>query len=344
MVPLSNLITALAVVRNRVPRMKASFHLPLCPKSQSLRGQELGASTTYSFSGSLIGLFSAPFLTPFFVSASFTDTSISGLSVSLLSSSVAPSYMLFFSSSSLIREMEFTLLVTGDLASSLISTFSKVLLVGLDLYVHEKRRGSALAAYFGFADEISNRLLRHKLEGCVLSSVLALVMIPLVRTLMVVEGKVLNDFPRFIGIIIVEFAADGVVNFALKMKGYMIIKNLDLKPTIDDIIPEFCGPSWWKELIKETSSKIIPCGAFFPCFHRQVQVSPQVLGNPRGVGFDPQTGVHEMSIRFAPTGWCRIKEVPHCSLRGDNGILVALVARFGVVSKSTDMILGSHGG
>ncbi|GKD07993.1 hypothetical protein Tco_1187678, partial [Tanacetum coccineum] len=27
-----------------------------------------------------------------------------------------------------------------------------------------------------------------------------------------------------------------------------------------DIIAEFCGPSRWKELSKETSSKILPCG------------------------------------------------------------------------------------
>nr|GEY69525.1 hypothetical protein [Tanacetum cinerariifolium] len=27
-----------------------------------------------------------------------------------------------------------------------------------------------------------------------------------------------------------------------------------------DIIAKFCGPSQWKELSKETSSKILPCG------------------------------------------------------------------------------------
>ncbi|GKF55942.1 hypothetical protein Tco_0166282, partial [Tanacetum coccineum] len=27
-----------------------------------------------------------------------------------------------------------------------------------------------------------------------------------------------------------------------------------------DIIAEFCGPSWWKELSKESSTKILPCG------------------------------------------------------------------------------------
>ncbi|GJY31451.1 hypothetical protein Tco_0414946 [Tanacetum coccineum] len=38
----------------------------------------------------------------------------------------------------------------------------------------------------------------------------------------------------------------------------MVIKNLDLKPK--DIIAEFYGPSWWKELSKESGSKILPCG------------------------------------------------------------------------------------
>ncbi|GJU45017.1 hypothetical protein Tco_1202283, partial [Tanacetum coccineum] len=78
---------------------------------------------------------------------------------------------------------------------------------------------------------------------------------------MVVEGEVLNDFPRFVGVLIAEFAASGVVNLALKMKGYMIIENLDLKLMIyADIVAKFCGPSWWKELSKESGSKILPRG------------------------------------------------------------------------------------
>nr|GEZ12233.1 hypothetical protein [Tanacetum cinerariifolium] len=62
----------------------------------------------------------------------------------------------------------------------------------------------------------------------------------------------------------------------------------------EDIVVKFCNPSRWKELSKETSSKILPCGdgsfwktlvasliakrkfkinadAFFLCFHRQGQ-------------------------------------------------------------------------
>nr|GEW69357.1 hypothetical protein [Tanacetum cinerariifolium] len=57
--------------------------------------------------------------------------------------------------------------------------------------------------------------------------------------LMVVEGEVFNDFPRFVGILIVEFSAGGVVNPPLKMKGDMIIKNLDLKTTINAMIRDF---------------------------------------------------------------------------------------------------------
>ncbi|GKD10370.1 hypothetical protein Tco_1190055 [Tanacetum coccineum] len=77
---------------------------------------------------------------------------------------------------------------------------------------------------------------------------------------MVVEGNVLNDFPRFIRILIAEFAAGCAVNFTFKMKGDMIIKNLNLKPAIDAMMRDFLDPSWWKELSKETSSKILPCG------------------------------------------------------------------------------------
>ncbi|GJT94925.1 hypothetical protein Tco_1090443 [Tanacetum coccineum] len=69
---------------------------------------------------------------------------------------------------------------------------------------------------------------------------------------MVVEGKVLNNFPRFVGILIAEFAAGGAVNLELKMNGDMIIENLDLKPSIDAMIRDF--------LDKESSSKILLCG------------------------------------------------------------------------------------
>nr|GEY24514.1 hypothetical protein CTI12_AA182560 [Tanacetum cinerariifolium] len=60
-----------------------------------------------------------------------------------------------------------------------------------------------------------------------------------IPALMVVESEVLNDFPRFVGILIAEFFAGDAVNHALKMKGDMIIKKLDLKPTIDAMMRDF---------------------------------------------------------------------------------------------------------
>ncbi|GJZ62264.1 hypothetical protein Tco_0618401 [Tanacetum coccineum] len=38
----------------------------------------------------------------------------------------------------------------------------------------------------------------------------------------------------------------------------MVIKDLDLEPNIDAMTREFLDPSRWKELSKETSSKILP--------------------------------------------------------------------------------------
>nr|GEU68382.1 hypothetical protein [Tanacetum cinerariifolium] len=37
-------------------------------------------------------------------------------------------------------------------------------------------------------------------------------------------------------------------------------KNLDLEPKIDAMMRDFLDPSRWKEMSKETSSKILPCG------------------------------------------------------------------------------------
>ncbi|GKC57022.1 hypothetical protein Tco_1084620, partial [Tanacetum coccineum] len=56
---------------------------------------------------------------------------------------------------------------------------------------------------------------------------------------MVVEGEVLNDFPRLVCVLIAEFSASGAVNLTLKMKGDMIIENLDLKPKIDAMMMDF---------------------------------------------------------------------------------------------------------
>ncbi|GKC39593.1 hypothetical protein Tco_1051977 [Tanacetum coccineum] len=118
----------------------------------------------------------------------------------------------------------------------------------------------------------------------------------------------------------------------------MVIKDLDLEPKVDAMMRDFLDPSRWKELSKETSSKILPCG------DGSCQASPQVLRNPCDVGLDPQTEVRRISIRFAPldgVGSKRHHIVPFGEL---NGVPIALVARSGVISKSTDRIHVSHGG
>ncbi|GJV01676.1 RING-H2 finger protein ATL18 [Tanacetum coccineum] len=51
---------------------------------------------------------------------------------------------------------------------------------------------------------------------------------------MVLKSEILNDFLRFLGVLIMEFVASGV-----------------------DVISKFYSPSRWKELSKETSSKIL---------------------------------------------------------------------------------------
>nr|GEV67527.1 hypothetical protein [Tanacetum cinerariifolium] len=57
--------------------------------------------------------------------------------------------------------------------------------------------------------------------------------------LVVVESKVQNDLPRFIGVLVMKLTVDGVINLAFKVKGDMIIKKLDLKPTIDAMMRDF---------------------------------------------------------------------------------------------------------
>ncbi|GJW64600.1 hypothetical protein Tco_0116484 [Tanacetum coccineum] len=61
---------------------------------------------------------------------------------------------------------------------------------------------------------------------------------------MVIKSEILNDFPRFYGVLIAEFAISGAVNLTLKMKRDMIIKNLDLKPKIDAMIGDFLEMSF----------------------------------------------------------------------------------------------------
>nr|GFA72926.1 hypothetical protein [Tanacetum cinerariifolium] len=130
-----------------------------------------------------------------------------------------------------------------------------------------------------------------------------------------IEGEVLNDFLRFVGVFITKFSASDAVNFVLKMKGNIIIKNLDLEPTIDAIRRDF---------LESSDSTILRKS--LRCWFGSSDQNPwiaSVLHQQDGVGSK------------------RYHVVPYREL---DGILVALVARFGVVSKSADRILVSHGG
>ena len=44
---------------------------------------------------------------------------------------------------------------------------------------------------------------------------------------MVVESEVPNDFPRFVGVFVMEFTAGSAVDFILKVEGDMIVEDLD---------------------------------------------------------------------------------------------------------------------
>nr|GEW94631.1 copia protein [Tanacetum cinerariifolium] len=154
-----------------------------------------------------------PNLAPFFVSASFTDTSISGPSISLLSSSVATSYMSFFF---LFSDERDGIYAFGDRGFGLFSNQNFF-------------RGLTGCKFIKKPEHFSHPTI----------DLLALHENGIFKSLYSFKSEVLNDFLRFIGILIAEFAAAGVVNFALKMKRDMIIKNLDLKPMIDAMMRDF---------------------------------------------------------------------------------------------------------
>ncbi|GKG34873.1 hypothetical protein Tco_0437569 [Tanacetum coccineum] len=71
------------------------------------------------------------------------------------------------------------------------------------------------------------------------------------------------------------------------MEENMIIEDLDSKPTIDAMMRDFLDPSRWKELSKETSSKIFPCGdgscwKTFKPVASSIRGAQWCFGSPRG--------------------------------------------------------------
>ncbi|GKE51954.1 hypothetical protein Tco_1487110, partial [Tanacetum coccineum] len=206
-VPVLNLIEALAVVKNGVPNMK---------------GWELGSSTASSFSDVLISL--VPFSTSFIFLTSITGVSIL-VSVGFSALPGVTFVLLLSSSSSFVREIEFKFFVIWNLAFSRINTFSEE----VDL-IFELEKSPVRC--FRDALRCRNGFDRFEKFFC------------FIPTFTVVEGKVLNNFPRFVGILIAEFAAGGSVNLTLKMKGDMIIENLELKPTINAMMRDFLEVLW----------------------------------------------------------------------------------------------------
>ncbi|GKF90275.1 hypothetical protein Tco_0264238 [Tanacetum coccineum] len=90
-----------------------------------------------------------------------------------------------------------------------------------------------------------------------------------------------------------------------------------------DVILKFTSPSRWKELSKETSRKILPSGGGFFWKISKFVERASVLHQSNGVGSQR----HRIIL---------IGEL--------NGVSIALMARSGVISKSTDRIFISHGG
>ncbi|GJV94277.1 hypothetical protein Tco_1545854 [Tanacetum coccineum] len=78
---------------------------------------------------------------------------------------------------------------------------------------------------------------------------------------MIVNSEIIYDFPRFFSVLVAELTASSAVSLTLKMNRDMIIENLDLEPKINAMARNFLeSPSWWKELSKETGSKILASG------------------------------------------------------------------------------------
>nr|GEW34845.1 hypothetical protein [Tanacetum cinerariifolium] len=88
----------------------------------------MDAFVVSSLSALLIGLFLVPYLASVSSSASFTGISVS---VPLVPPSAVISSLSFLYSSPLVKDIEFTFLVMGDLSSSLINSFSGALLVDI---------------------------------------------------------------------------------------------------------------------------------------------------------------------------------------------------------------------
>ncbi|GKA88440.1 hypothetical protein Tco_0810204 [Tanacetum coccineum] len=77
---------------------------------------------------------------------------------------------------------------------------------------------------------------------------------------MVVKKEILDDFLRFLGVLIAKLAAGSTINFTFKMNGDMIIENLDLEPKIDAMMRDVLnlevlpgGKNWARKRVVRSS-------------------------------------------------------------------------------------------
>nr|GEV64716.1 hypothetical protein [Tanacetum cinerariifolium] len=101
---------------------------------------------------------------------------------------------------------------------------------------------------------------------------------------------------------------EGLFGVSLKMSPCFRKRFYLMLLETKDIVMEFCSPSWWKELSKETSNKILSCG------------------DGSCVGLDPRNEVHgRASILHQPDG-VRSKRYHIIPFKELNGVLVAFMA------------------
>ncbi|GJW39630.1 hypothetical protein Tco_0065475 [Tanacetum coccineum] len=184
MVPLSNLIAALSVVRNGVPKMKGLFSFSLISKITKSTGPFVGFIVLSSVSSAWSIFLSYPLI---------------GDRVYILGDGE-------------FRFFHYQYFLMGFAGHEFLEKSEHFSYSVVDLLALKDKGFSWVARY------------RCQGEGWTWMRGIACLdrldeFFHVIPALMVIESEVLNDFLRFIGILIVEFAAGGAVDLALKMKG-----------------------------------------------------------------------------------------------------------------------------
>ncbi|GKA43825.1 hypothetical protein Tco_0736549 [Tanacetum coccineum] len=135
-------------------------------------------------------------------------------------------------------------------------------------------------------------------------------------------------YSKFLGVI-PNFRYHERASGPLIMAGFfgISVRNLATTDWSMDIVAEFCSSSRWKELSKETSSKILPCGDG-SCWKTFKPVASLITKGIEILTIDPRNAEVRGNEHycFATTG-----RLPNCSLREAQSIPYSIVARFGVI-------------